>query len=60
MCKFMQHKELRHALLATGNRILTEGNSWGDRFWGQVNGTGENQLGIILMDIREKLRSEMI
>lgn len=58
MCKFMQHTELRQALIATGNCLLVEGNSWGDRFWGQVAGIGENQLGIILMDIREKLRCE--
>lgn len=56
MCKFMQHPKLRLALIATGNSILIEGNTWGDRFWGQVNGNGKNQLGLILMDIREKLK----
>ena len=27
-----------------------------DYFWGKVNGNGENQLGLILMDVREKLK----
>lgn len=56
MCKFMQNPELRDALLATGNSLLIEGNTWGDYFWGKVNGNGENQLGLILMDVREKLK----
>lgn len=60
MFKFFQHPELRDALLATGTSLLVEGNTWGDYFWGQVNGIGENQLGIILMDIREKLRCSML
>lgn len=59
MCKFMQHTELQQALIATGTRLLIEENNWGDRFWGQVNGIGENQLGLILMDIREKLKHSM-
>lgn len=41
MSKFVQHPELRNALLATGESILIEGNSWGDRYWGMVNGHGE-------------------
>lgn len=58
MTKFIQHPELLHELEATGNAVLIEGNCWGDRFWGMVNGSGENHLGLILMDIREKLRNE--
>lgn len=56
MCKFMQNPELRDALIATGNRLLVEDNTWGDYFWGTVNGHGENQLGLILMDVRAKLK----
>ena len=56
MCKFMQNSELRDKLLATGDCILIEGNLWGDHYWGMVDGFGENHLGLILMDIREKLR----
>ena len=59
MCKFMQNPKLRDALLATGNSLLIEGNTWGDYFWGKVNGHGENQLGLILMDVREKLKWSM-
>ena len=55
----MQNPKLRDALLATGNSLLIEGNTWGDYFWGKVNGHGENQLGLILMDVREKLKWSM-
>lgn len=53
--KFTQHEDLRAALLATGDAPLEEGNTWGDRTWGTVNGKGRNLLGQILMDIREEL-----
>lgn len=49
--KFAQHPELMAQLQATTGR-LEEGNSWGDKFWGMVDGQGQNQLGQILMDIR--------
>lgn len=58
MSKCFQHPELIRALLATGNAVLIEENTWGDRFWGCVNGLGENHLGNILMDIRGKLSME--
>lgn len=58
MCKFMQNPELCRLLLSTGNRRLVEENTWGDTFWGTVNGYGENHLGKILMDIRAKLQFE--
>jgi len=48
--------DLREKLLATGNQPLIEGNNWGDKFWGKVNGIGKNHLGIILMDVRQKIR----
>jgi len=44
------------ALLATGNRFLVEGNSWGDHFWGVHKGEGCNHLGRLLMDIRADLQ----
>jgi predicted NAD-dependent protein-ADP-ribosyltransferase YbiA (DUF1768 family) len=46
------------SLLATGNRPLIEGNDWGDTFWGQVDGRGENHLGELLLKIREELRAQ--
>lgn len=47
---------LRERLLATGDALLIEGNSWGDRYWG-VDGHGLNKLGLILMAVREELRA---
>ena len=55
--KFTQNKDLAEQLLATGDEELIEGNTWGDRTWGMVNGTGKNWLGKILMQIREELRN---
>lgn len=43
---------LRRQLLATGNAKLIEGNTWGDKFWGEVNGGGMNWLGRLLMEVR--------
>lgn len=54
--KFMQNAELRIKLLETGNEHLEEGNTWGDRIWGTVNGVGQNRLGKILMKVREELK----
>ena len=56
--KFSQNTELKKRLLSTGNEQLEEGNTWGDKIWGTVNGIGENRLGKILMRIREELRNE--
>src|SRR6185369_11148645 len=42
--KFTHHPELREKLLATGDAVLEEGNNWGDRIWGVVDGVGENRL----------------
>lgn len=49
--------ELALSLLDTGNAQLVEGNWWGDTFWGQCNGVGENWLGRLLMDQRLLLAS---
>ena len=46
-------KELRAKLDATAPRELIEGNTWGDTFWGVCNGEGRNNLGKILMEIRD-------
>lgn len=47
---------LKRMLLATGDAELIEGNDWGDRYWGQTNGIGENHLGRLLMQVRSELR----
>lgn len=58
--KFTRNPDLKRLLLATGDAILIEGNTWGDRFWGvdERTGEGENHLGLILMDIREELKND--
>ena len=42
--KFSQNTELKKRLLSTGNEHLEEGNTWGDKIWGTVNGIGENNF----------------
>jgi ribA/ribD-fused uncharacterized protein len=54
--KFEQHPDLKEQLLATGDAYLEEGNTWNDRCWGVCNGVGENNLGKILMRIRDEFR----
>ena len=57
--KFTRNPELAEMLLATGDKILVEGNTWGDTCWG-VNcktGQGENHLGKILMKVRDELKN---
>lgn len=57
---------LVNSLLATGNAILIEGNTWNDRYWGmvQLNGAagpvwvGENNLGKLLMQVRQELQEK--
>jgi len=56
--KFQQHPDLGKRLLATGDAVLIEGNTWGDREWGCVDGRGRNLLGQTLMNVRTALRVE--
>lgn len=58
--KFKQNNELREKLIATGDAILEEGNWWNDLHFGIDNktGKGENWLGKILMETREKIKNE--
>lgn len=67
--KFNQHKDLRDKLLSTGDAQLIEGNYWHDNTWGVCNcdkcagmkgsNGNNNNLGKILMDVREKLRNNL-
>jgi len=61
--KFKQHADIKELLLNTGNLYLEETNNWRDNFWGcdRRNGdlSGQNQLGKILMQIRDELRRNM-
>lgn len=55
LAKFQQNPDLAQALIATGTEELIEGNTWGDRYWGRVNGVGKNMLGKTLMQVRDEL-----
>lgn len=50
--------DLVSKLLDTRDAQLVEGNNWGDRFWGVVNGEGRNELGRILMKVRREIQRE--
>lgn len=57
LAKFTQNENLKTKLLATNDEYLIEGNTWGDKYWGQVNGVGKNKLGHILMEVRDELKN---
>lgn len=50
--KFAPGSVLLESLLATGDALLVEGNTWGDEYWGVCAGRGENHLGKLLMEWR--------
>ncbi len=53
------HKELAEALLSTGERKLIESSQY-DYFWGcGRDRRGANTYGLVLMDVRRKLRQEL-
>lgn len=59
--KFTQHEDLRQLLLSTGDaRIVESGNvdNQVNRTWGEVNGKGQNMLGVLLMELRAALQKE--
>ena len=54
--KFSQNIELKNILLDTDSEYIVE-NTSNDYYWGcGINGSGKNMLGIILMEIRDKLK----
>lgn len=55
--KFIQ-EPFRSKLLATGEQMIYEGNTWGDTYWGVDLHTlkGNNVLGNLLMIIRSDLQ----
>lgn len=53
--KKFKDKELARKLIETYPQEIVEGNTWGDTYWGICNGKGDNNLGKILMGVREVL-----
>lgn len=56
--KFTQHQDLQDLLLSTGCAKLIETATTDNavnRLWGEVNGQGQNMLGVMLMELREQL-----
>lgn len=59
--KFDQHPALRELLLSTGTARLVEAgtvNNAVNRLWGEVEGKGENMLGVMLMELRTAYAKE--
>ena len=57
--KFTQHEDICRILLATGDAQIVE-RTENDSYWGDGgDGSGENMLGRILMEIRDQLRNEV-
>lgn len=57
--KFTQHDDLKTLLLGTGDARLVESGTVDNavnRFWGEVDGKGQNVLGGLLIGLREELR----
>jgi len=50
--KFSQNEELMVRLMLLEGPI-EERNCWGDTYWGTVDGIGENNLGKLLMELRD-------
>lgn len=59
--KFKPDCQLFQWLQETAPHELTEGNSWGDTFWGQCPiGNGKNHLGKLLMSIRDDITTKFM
>ncbi len=52
----LSRPKLMRSLVETGNRVLLNGNSKREAFWGVdlYSWIGENRLGVIIMNIRDK------
>jgi ribA/ribD-fused uncharacterized protein len=58
LAKFIQHTDLQEILIDTGNAPIVE-HSERDSYWGDGgDGKGQNVLGKLLMEVRERLIGE--
>ena len=55
--KFRRDSALRERLLRTENKNLIANNKWGEAFWGVSGGNGGNNLGKLLMNLRDEARA---
>lgn len=53
--KFKQNPHLCQLLADTRFATLVEGNHWNDTFWGVCKGRGQNHLGQLLMELRQRI-----
>ena len=51
--------QFKAKLVDTGEMEIVEGNYWGDTYWGVCDGVGKNELGKIIMDIREDIKKDL-
>jgi predicted NAD-dependent protein-ADP-ribosyltransferase YbiA (DUF1768 family) len=50
--------DLMNRLIHTFPKEIVEDNNWHDTYWGVCEGVGENHLGELLMEVREKCFQE--
>jgi ribA/ribD-fused uncharacterized protein len=54
--KFTLNKDLNKKLIETGDLYLEETNFWKDTFWGVCEGVGKNNMGKLLMKVRNDIK----
>lgn len=56
--KFTRGSALGDMLITTGDEYIQEGNWWKDTYWGVYQGIGQNNLGHLIMEIRNDLHTD--
>lgn len=55
--KFSNHSELKELLMSTSDYEIVE-HTTNDSYWGDGGGNGQNKLGKLLVELREKFKAE--